>query len=185
MDRSEAVARPYAEAVFELAREAGSLAAWSALLADAAAAVQTPSFSRLIGAPGVDREALAAAIADACRADAAAAGAFADGAAPNFLRLLAENSRLAALPAIAAAFERRRADIENTIDVVLTSATPVDEDQQARMVQALGRRFGREIRLRFVLDESLIGGARLQAEDLVIDGSVRTRLAKLASALVH
>jgi F-type H+-transporting ATPase subunit delta len=53
------------------------------------------------------------------------------------------------------------------------------------MAAALKTRFGRDVRLHFVLDESLIGGARLQADDHVIDGSVTTRLAKLASALVH
>ncbi len=101
------------------------------------------------------------------------------------MRLLAENHRLTAIPAIAAVFEKLRAEVENTLDVTLTAATQVDEAQQAKMAAALKTRFGRDIRLHFVLDETLLGGARLQAEDHVIDGSVRTRLEKLASALVH
>jgi len=98
---------------------------------------------------------------------------------------VAENQRLDSLPAIAEAFEQLRADVENTLDVTLRAATQVDEAQQARMAAALKNRFGRDVRLHFVLDESLIGGARLQADDHVIDGSVTTRLTKLASALVH
>jgi F-type H+-transporting ATPase subunit delta len=124
-------------------------------------------------------------IADVCATDPALAGLARTEHSTNLLRLLAENQRLSVLPDIASSFDKLRAEVENTLDVVLTAATAVDEAQQGRMAAALSKRFGRKVRLRFVLDESLIGGARLQAEDHVIDGSVRTRLDKLASALVH
>jgi F-type H+-transporting ATPase subunit delta len=67
---------------------------------------------------------------------------------------------------------------------VLTAASPVDDAQQAKIIEALKKRFGRDVNLHFKLDENLIGGARLQADDLVIDGSIRTGLEKLSSALM-
>jgi F-type H+-transporting ATPase subunit delta len=103
----------------------------------------------------------------------------------NMLRLLAENGRLDVLPEIAELFDKLKADVENSIDVTLTAAAQVDEAQQRSIVEALQRRFGRKVNLNFKLDEQLIGGARLQANDLIIDGSVRTGLAKLASALTN
>ena len=103
----------------------------------------------------------------------------------NLMRLLAENRRLVALPAIARAFERFRAEAQNVVDVVLTAASPVDEERQQRIAAALKTRLGRDVNLRFQQDENLIGGARLTADDLVIDGSVRTGLAKLATALTN
>jgi F-type H+-transporting ATPase subunit delta len=69
--------------------------------------------------------------------------------------------------------------------VVLTAAAPVDDEKQARISAALKRRFGRDVNLQFALDENLLGGARLQADDLVIDGSVKTGLQKLASSLTN
>lgn len=182
--QNEAIARPYAQAIFELAQASGHYDAWSALLGTAAAVVATDEVAGLLNLPGADREKIVELIAGVCTADATAAPLL-SGQGRNLLRLLAENHRLAELPGIVLAFEKLRADVENTVDVVLTAATEVDSEQQARMVAALKKRFGREVRLNFVLDKNLLGGARLQAEDHVIDGTVRTRLAKLASALVH
>ena len=184
MAQSEAVARPYAQAIFELAQGDGNFGAWSALLATAAEVVATDEVAVLLDTPGIDRDRIVELIVGVSAADQQAASLLSDQG-KNLLRLLAENDRLPALPGIVEAFEKLRAEVENTVDVTLTAATPVDEAQQARMIEALKKRFGRDVRLNFVLDENLLGGARLQAEDHVIDGTVRTRLAKLASALVH
>ena len=175
----DAVARPYAQAVFELAREAGTLAAWSEILDTAAELATHADFAQLLATPGMDNRRIADTIVEICVGEGAGIEV------KNFIRLLAENRRLLALPAIAARFNKLRADVENTVHVVLTAATPVDEAQQHRMIEVLRKRFGRDVKLQFKLDTNLIGGARLQAEDLVIDGSVRTGLDKLSSALVH
>ena len=83
-------------------------------------------------------------------------------------------------------FDKFKADVENSVlTLCLTAATPVDPAQQQKISDALKRRLGREINLHFQLDENLIGGARLQADDLVIDGSVRTGLEKLSSTLMN
>lgn len=185
MAQNEAIARPYARALFELAGDGAQLQGWSAFLQTAAATADSPEIAALLNAPGADADSIAALIADVCAQDSDAAAVASTNEARNFLRLVAENRRLADLGAISAAFEALKAEVENTVDVTLRAAVQVDAEQQATMTAALKRRFGRDVRLHFVLDESLIGGARLQADDHVIDGSVRTRLEKLASALVH
>lgn len=177
------IARPYAEAAFDLAREAGQLHGWSDALHAAAAAVADDDMARLIDSPKSNKDELAGIIADV--AGQVSAGA-ADGAQlRNLLRLLAENGRLMVLDEIATLFDKLKVDVENSVDVILTAAVPVNGEQQARITDALKRRFGRDINLHFKLDEKLIGGARLQADDLVIDGSIRTGLDKMASSLTN
>ncbi len=177
------IARPYAEAVFQLARESGALSVWSDLLHASAVAVADANVARLIDSPKTDTAQIVGLVADVARQ---AAGAGVDSAqVDNLLKLLAENGRLPVLGEIAVLFDKLKADVENSVDVVLTAASPVDAEQHARISAALKKRFGREINLHFKLDESLIGGARLQADDLVIDGSIRTALGKMASALTN
>lgn len=180
------VARPYAQAAFEIAKADAQLDSWSAFLRLASEIVLTPDVSRRLTAPGMDLGALAAAIADICRGQLQSAGSFAANLATvtaNFLQVLAENRRLATLPDIAARFEVLKAEAENTLEVTLASATAVSDAQQGKIIESLKKRFGRQIRLTVELDPALIGGARLRAGDRVIDGSVRTGLEKLANAL--
>ena len=182
MAENAAIARPYAQAIFELANEARQLAEWSDVLHAAGAVVSDAQVSVLIGAPGSDSAQLIELIASI--AGKAAAGADQQKLV-NLLKLLAENGRLHALPDIASAYDSLKADVENRVEVTLTAASPVDDAQQAKIVEALKKRFGRDVSLSFELDESLIGGARLQADDLVIDGTVSTGLEKLATQLAN
>ncbi len=179
------VARPYAQAVFELARADGQLADWSRFLNLAAVLVAVPEVNRMLFTPGADLGKLGATIAGLCREQlgnpALLAGEHSAGG--NFLRLLVEKQRLGALPDITARFEVLKAEEENVLEVTLTTATPVSAEQQARIEDSLKKRFGRQIRLSVHQDAQLIGGARLQVGDRVIDGSVRTGLDKLATAL--
>ena len=175
-----AIARPYAQAAFETANEASQLDAWSDALAAAAAVVSDEQVTGLIDAPGTDAQQLIGLIAGIATQAAAAAPA---DKVTNLIKLLAENGRLTALPEISTGFDALKAETENRVEVLLTAANPVDEATQARIVESLKQRFGRDVSLTFELDESLIGGARLQADDLVIDGSVRAGLDKLATTL--
>jgi len=182
MAENAAVARPYAKAIFELANEAGQLAAWSDALHAAGAVVSDSQITGLIGAPTTDRNQLIQLIVDI--AGKAASGA--DTAKlTNLIKLLSENSRLPALPDIASSYDSLKAEVENRVEVTLIAASQVDDAQQAKIVEALKKRFGRDVSLSVELDESLVGGARLRADDLVIDGSVKTGLEKLATALAN
>jgi F-type H+-transporting ATPase subunit delta len=110
------------------------------------------------------------------------AGGDADGA--NFVRLLLEYERAEALPEMSELFEQMKARVENTVEVTVTTATPLASIQQQALVAALKKRLKREVRLTVAVDEALIGGAVIRAGDVVIDGSLRSRLDRLSTALV-
>jgi F-type H+-transporting ATPase subunit delta len=101
----------------------------------------------------------------------------------NFMRTLADNRRLALLPEIATRFDELKSAAEGIIDVTVTSAAPLDDSQQRKLASALERRLGRSVRLQCATDAALIGGAVLRAGDLVIDGSLRGRLERIAYEL--
>jgi len=169
------VARPYARAAFEHARERGSFASWSQLLAAGAAVARAPGAEDLCGLPRVGAAELVALMAGVATAAGAPVGA--DGL--NFLSLLAHNHRLAFLPEIAAHFEALRAEAENTIDVEVTTAMALTPEQRTRLRQALERRFAHQVRLAEAVDPALVGGATVRAGDLIIDGSLKGRLERL------
>lgn len=184
MAEKHTIARPYAEAVFELAREAGALDAWSEALALAGDLMADGQVAGFLASPSLsDDERLQ--FVTGLASSAGRSGLFdgGDRYGTNFLKLLIENDRIDVLPEIAAHFETLKAETENVVDVTVTSAAPLDDSQKQAISNALRERLGREIRLETELDEDLIGGAVIRAGDVVIDGSLRARLEGLASAL--
>ncbi len=167
------IARPYAKAAFAVAKASGKTAEWSRTLARAAEVVETPDFAVLIGNPNVDAGRLATLLTEL-------AG---DAEAADFFELLAERKRLAVVPAIHASFEVLLADAENRIDVEVISATELDDAHATRIATALEKRLGRKVAIESKTDATLLGGAIIRAGDLVIDGSVKGRLEKLAASL--
>ena len=103
----------------------------------------------------------------------------------NFLRVLAENDRLVLLAEIARLYEALRAEAEATVNAVVISARDVTDAQKNAISAALAKRLDRKVSLQTATDDSLIGGAVIYAGDLVIDGSIRGRLQKLAGVLTH
>lgn len=176
------LARPYAEAVFELAQAGDSLPAWSEALDTVAAIVSNEDVAALVGNPGVDDRQLAEAIV--AIAGEALSGV-ADGQAENLVRLLAENGRLRLAPEIAAQYAALRAEAENRVDVEVRTAAELGDAQREALASALEKRLARQVSLSCTIDEGLIGGAVIRAGDLVIDGSVRAQLARLSQSLAH
>lgn len=175
MAEKATIARPYAQAAFDYAHAAGTLADWSVLLEAGAQVAGDERVARLLGSPHVTAAQLTDLFLEAARAS--------DLPRRNFIATLAANGRLGLLPEIADQFARLRAEVENRVDVELVSALPVAAEQEKRLVEALRRRLGREVVLTTRLDAGLIGGAVVRAGDLVIDGSLRGRLERLASAV--
>lgn len=170
------LARPYAKAVFELARDGGKLKDWSAVLAAMAQAVRQPELARLIGNPALTRAELISVFEGVL-------GKQLDAQATALLRLLGENNRLKTLPAIAEQYEALRAEAESRVDVEIVTATAVASAQQAALVAAVRKRLSREVVVAWTTDESLVAGAQIRAGNLVIDGSVRGELERLQVAL--
>lgn len=178
MSEKTTVARPYAQAIFELAQAAGALPHWSEMLAFAAAVATDPDMVRVLDNPRMDRQRIEDLFLEVC-------GTHLDATGQNAMRVLAANRRLGLLPEIHALYEKLRAEAEHAIDAELISARPVSDEQRERIASALSSRLGREVRLVCKTDEGLLGGAVIRAGDLVIDGSALGRLNKLASALSH
>lgn len=167
-------ARPYAKAIFALARTANTLGATSTGLQRAATVVADPQVHGLLGNPHVTPAQLA---------DLVNGIAGLDDNGRNFIALLAQNRRLGFLPEIAALFEQMKAEVENAVDVEVVAAARLTPDQESRYAAALQKKLGRQVRLHTRVDGSLLGGAVLKAGDLVIDGSLKGRLDRLATEL--
>jgi F-type H+-transporting ATPase subunit delta len=170
------VARPYAEAAFKLADEAGALAKWSEMLAALAQVARDPRVH--------------AAVTDPNLSDAQVAGLFISilsgrlgGDAENFVRVLAQNGRLELLPEIGQQFEALRNEREGVIEAEVQSAFELSEPQLADLVQRLEKKTGRKVRAHVSVDRELIGGVKVVLGDKVIDGSARAQLGALETAL--
>jgi F-type H+-transporting ATPase subunit delta len=170
------IARPYAKAAFEEAKAANRLGPWSEALRNAARVVKDPRVQSLLGNPAVSNAELAKLVIDL-------AGPQLDEPGRNFIQTLAENHRLAYLPEISRLFDELKDEAEGMVDVTVTSAAPLENGQREALSAALQRRLKRQVRLHTETDPALIGGAVLRAGDLVIDGSVRSRLDRIAYEL--
>lgn len=170
------LARPYANAVFDLAHSAGRLTEWSPMLALLARAVETDEVKELIAAPSLAPAVKAHQLIDVVREDI-------DDRCRRFVNVLADNQRLDLLPEIAAQFEALKAEAEKTLDVEITAAVELTDQQVASYAQALRQRFDQDVNVSVDIDPGLVGGAIVRAGDTVIDGSVRGRLTRLVESL--
>jgi F-type H+-transporting ATPase subunit delta len=178
------LARPYAQALFDIARQAGNLDQWSTALNALAQVMQDEAGQRYLASPGrTDQERVEFLTAIATGATAED-GLLTSQRAQNFLRLVAENDRLNVLAEIAARFDVLKAEAERTIEVSIVAASEIDDDLARRIAESLEKRLGRSVELKISVDPDLVGGAVIRAEDQVIDGSVRSRLQSLSQALV-
>jgi F-type H+-transporting ATPase subunit delta len=170
------IARPYAEAAFELARAANALPAWSSMLRYVSAVVAEPAMARSLDNPKFtpgDKESL---ILSVC-------GEKLDAMARQFVRVLVEADRVAVLPQIAALFDELKNDAEGVATARIDSAFPLTDAQLAELKEALEKRFGKKIEATVNVDPELVGGARITVGDTVIDASVRAQLQSMANQL--
>ena len=171
------LARPYAIAAFQQARDEGELSAWAAMLAGLGTIVRDPLMGGLIANPRVRWDQLAKLILDVAGEHVSRTGA-------NLVRLLAEKRRLALLPELARLFNEERSKYEGRSKVTVISAFDLDREERHRIAEAVGKRLGLAVDLAVEIDRDLIGGVVIRAGDLVIDASLRGRLRQLGQALM-
>lgn len=176
------LARPYAKAAFALAQEHDALARWEDMLRASAAIAGNEQVADLLENPQVSDAQAVQMISDAA---GEALGGELDSGFQAYLSVLADNGRLALLPAITDLFSDLRAEAEKRLRVRVVSAVELDDEQASRMRDRLARRFEREIELENEIDPKVIGGAVIYAGDEVIDGSLRGRLQKLSGSLAR
>jgi F-type H+-transporting ATPase subunit delta len=170
------IARPYAEATFEVAKAHNALDAWSEKLALLGAIVEDPQISRRVSSPSVSRD-------DGRDLIFGIVGDGLTSEMQNLVRVLAANRRLTVMPEIARLFEQMKSAEQGLRHVHVQSAFEVSPEQQSALAAALKRHFGGDVELTVEQDESLIGGLRIRADDVVIDDSIRGKLQRLSNEL--
>ncbi len=172
------LARPYARAAFEHARAAGDLAVWQTALSELAAITTEPKVAAAMRDPN-----------QTAAQRAATLSGLAGDAVPlpvaNLLAIMADNGRLSLLPEVAMLFDQLKQAVESTVAVHVTSAYPLSDAETQQLADMMQKKLVRSITLTSETDPSLLGGALIRADDLVIDGSVRGRLNKLSGTLTQ
>jgi len=176
MAEAVTIARPYAVAVYRLAKEKNALAKWSDMLALASGVVVDPQMQAVIDDPKFVS-------ADVERLVLAVCGDKLDEAGANLIKLLVEYDRLALLPEIAGIYEELKAQDEGTLDAEITAAAALSDAQVKTLVDQLQKKFGKKVDASVNVDPEIIGGIKIVVGDTVIDASVRGRLQELAYTL--
>src|SRR5262245_11685253 len=170
------IARPYAEAAFEIARDQNALPVWSEMLRYASKVVADPRVAAALDNPKLsagDKESLLLSIA----------GDRVSGDGRNFLRVLVESDRIKLLPEIQTLFDGLKDQAESVAKATIETAFPLSDAQLAELKAALEKRFKKQIEATVVENRALIGGARVTVGDEVIDGSVQAKLASMSTQL--
>ena len=170
------IARPYAEAIFALAKERDELSKWSDMLTLLVTVFDDPRIQAAIANPKVTK-------ADIERLILAVCGEQVDANARNFIQLLVENGRLPAVAEIRRLFDLLKSEDEGIVDAQISSAFPLDGQELEKIVSLLSKRYQKNISPTVDVDSDLIGGITVQVGDKVWDASVRGRLQEMAAAL--
>jgi F-type H+-transporting ATPase subunit delta len=170
------IARPYAEALFASAQPT-DWAPWAKQLDELAAFFDNDELLALANNPKLSTNDLVKLIESLLKSKPHEALA-------NFLRLLANNHRLAALPEIAKQFTAMKNRSEGAAEAIITSAFPLEGSTLNDLLGSLKKRFGgKELRPSVVVDPELIGGVRVQVGDEVLDSSIKARLVQMKTNL--
>ncbi|MBV7315603.1 F0F1 ATP synthase subunit delta [Shewanella sp. NIFS-20-20] len=169
------IARPYAKAAFDFAVEHQAVEKWAEML----------DFAALVSENDTMRPLLSGSMASAQLANLfiSVCGEQMDTQGQNLIKVMAENGRLEVLPAVAQLYAEFRNDWEKVIEADVVSATELSEEQVQQISLSLEKRLTRKVKLNCSVDAGLIAGVTIQAGDLVIDGSVRGKLSRLADSL--
>ena len=170
------IARPYAEAVFSLAKETNLLDAWTEQLSFAQLVASDRDMQRLSVDPKVESHQLSALFLSVT-------GNRLNTEVSNFISLLIENGRISILPEIITQFETLKANEGGVLDASVTSAFAMSTEQIAELSARLEKKFNRKIDATVTVDSSLIGGIVVAVGDEVYDASVRGKLQGMAYAL--
>lgn len=170
------LARPYAKAAFQAAVDAGEVQVWSDMLVTASNVVQEEKMGKVLSHPSLTGQQQAQTLIDVC-------GDKLNSAGQNLVNVLAENKRISLFPQILEQFEHLKAELEKAVDVQIISAFEVSDESKQKLTDALKAKLAKDVHVTTSVDSTLVGGAIIRAGDLVIDGTVRGKLAKLAEAM--
>ena len=175
MSELTTVARPYAKAAFEFAVEAKAIDNWLTQLTFAAEVAKDETIKGFLSG-GTSVEQVQTLFLNVC-------GEQVDSKGQNFLKVMAENERLLVLPQVLEQFIALKADFDQEVSVDVTSAVEVTAEQKTTLSAALEKRLARKVKLNCTVDASIVSGLIIQAGDMVIDGSIKGKLSRLATSL--
>lgn len=174
------IARPYAEALFAAAASdksaAGVLDQWLQVVAELATVAQHAEVAQVVGDPKLGGQQVYDLVRGLVRSPL-------PSAVENFLKLVVENGRLAALPEVARQFRAMKNAAEGQADCLIESALPLSEQQVHDLLWGLSRKMGLKLIPEVKVDPELIGGVRVSVGDRVLDDTVKARLAQMHTAL--
>ncbi len=170
------IARPYAEAVFKLAKQGNNFADWSKMLEYASAIAADTTMQGLISDPNLQAADLEKTFLSVCE------GKLNDDG-KRMVRVLIDNNRLGVLPAIAEQYELLKDNEQGEVEAKIETALPLSDAQLADLVSHLKTRFKKDVRPTVTVNASLIAGVKVTVGDVVIDASVRGRLDQMATTL--
>lgn len=169
------IARPYAEALFRVAKN-GDLNAWAALIGEMAQVAANKEFAAFAKNPKIADAEVQAVFLAALKSPVG-------NEAKNFISMLIENGRLTLLPEIEIQFHVLKNAQEGAADAVIVSAFEMSAVQVTELIATLEKKFGRKLNPLVSVDASLIGGVRVVVGDEVLDTSVRAKLQQMQVAL--
>lgn len=172
MANLNAIARPYAQAAYEFARDKKELPQWAAMLHAASEVVQQPLIAKALSNNRIPPQKWLSLMSDVLASSL-------DGNRKNFLRLLTDNRRLETLPTILDFFKEYEARDNQLSEVEVISAVPLDQEHQQKLQDKLTKVLKHRVSLRCAVDENILGGVIVRAGDKVIDGSIRGQLTRL------
>jgi F-type H+-transporting ATPase subunit delta len=172
------IARPYAEAVFKLAKEKNTLAEWAKMLALLETVVKDPHVIAYTTNPNFSAEQIESLLLGIC-------GEKLDGMGRNFVQVLTRNDRLPLLPQIRELFEALKAEQEGVLEVKIDSAFPLSKKQTGELERRLKERYQRKIVTQVSVEPELIGGVKIAVGDHVLDATVRGKLEAMRTALTR
>ncbi len=175
MSELTTIARPYAKAAFDFAVEKGNTEKWAEMLMFAAEVASNESVVQLLSG---DRAA-----AELTELFLTICGEQLDDNGQNLIKVMAENGRLSVLPEVTVLFAELEAEYNKEVEADVVSARKLTKGQEASIVAGLEKRLARKVTLNCSVDSSLVAGVIITAGDLVIDGSVRGKLGRLADTL--
>ena len=176
MAENVTIARPYAEAVYRLAKQENALSKWFGMLQFVSTVAADAQMQALIGNPKITSQQLEALFTSICEKQL-------DEQGKNLVKLLIENGRLSLLQEIADAYETLKAEQEGVVEAKIYSAFAMDNAQLSDLVKVLESRFGRKIEASVIVEPELIGGVKVEVGDEVFDTSIRGRLQTMAYTL--
>lgn len=175
MSQMTTAARPYALAAFDFAVDKNAVDEWQAMLTFAGEVASNDSMHQFLA--GADAASKVSAMFNSV------CGEQLNTNGQNFIKILAENERLALLPEISTMFNAFKTEREKQINVDVISAAKLGAAQIKTLSAALEKRFDRKVHLNCSVDPSIVAGLIIKAGDTVIDGSVNSQLNRLHDAL--